>query len=1216
MLGVLALASLSNAHAAALTWTGLAGDNLVSTAGNWSPVQAPNSNSDLIINSSNAAIVWDVSVVRSLVMDPPYAGTVTLSSALSTVFSLSVNSGTLITAKDSSTTISPGLDLNIGSAGVILVRRRSTAANGLGQTILVGGNLTVAAGGKILADGQGFSAGSGPSAGTSQSHDGSGGGHGGLGADSSAKFGGVRYGSAANPTSLGSGGGVGLSGQGAGGGAMHVQVSGSATVDGTISANGADCGAGNLGGGGAGGSIWLDVASAFSGAGLISANGGNSDGATNGGGSGGRIAITWATTTFSGTVGAAPGIGGGGRGAEPGTYVFPDGNDLIVKASLALVPGTCTIPTLSIQNNATLLLQGDATALPNGSGVTINSTTVSIAAGATLSANGQGFPTTAGPGHGDNQACDGSGGGYGGTGGATTVKPGGVAYGSITSPTALGSGGGAGCAGGSTGTGAGGGAITLNVSGAITINGAITANGIFAVTNSNGGGGSGGSIWIVANSISGSGQINADGGNGDGSANGGGAGGRISIHPSTVTTPFAYTFSGPITANAGTGGSTVATGGSIYIPPLISSAADQFFPGNGPSTAMQALTITNRAYANAAISAANGVRIKVPATFNMNWDPAFTTATLSGPQAAKISAAVSYPSSRVLALTVLSDFGPGESFTLSGLSFMNFLAGSNPNPDALELEILNNGVSQAKDAHTVRIKEVTAFDDGIYSVVTGNTLNIGAPGVLGNDTEISNHAITASPMTLPAHGNLTLNANGSFSYTPAAHYIGSDSFTYVANNGTTDSLPATVTISVSKTVLTVTALNAARVYGAQQPVFSAVFSGFVNGDDISAISGAPAFSTPATLTSGVGNYAILPSLGTLNSSSYSFAFVAGTLTINKAVLTVSANNATKPYGAPIPNLPYAFSGFLFTDNQNVVSGTPLLSTTATPSSLEGNFPITVAQGTLVAANYSFAFNPGTLKIVPSPPAIGSISLLPNPATSGQNVSGSVDVTTTAGVNASVLWDFGDGTTASGASIQHSWKNAGAYTVTITATGGDGIATSATQQMLISLTAGPSGPDPIDIGGGGPSAKLGKASAKINFAHRDKTTLTGSLSALNFPAMKQSDLQLLPGTLTIGTGANQQAYQFSLDKSGRASATGVKISVTTKKGTLAFTVSGRAGLTDLFESLGASSTIPKKSPPVPIAVPATLRIGDALFLAMTFNMNYVAKGSSGAAATPK
>ena len=62
-----------------------------------------------------------------------------------------------------------------------------------------------------------------------------------------------------------------------------------------------------------------------------------------------------------------------------------------------------------------------------------------------------------------------------------------------------------------------------------------------------------------------------------------------------------------------------------------------------------------------------------------------------------------------------------------------------------------------------------------------------APGVLANDTDADGDPLTAVVVTGPAHGTLTLNANGSFTYTPAANYNGADRFTYRANDGTANS---------------------------------------------------------------------------------------------------------------------------------------------------------------------------------------------------------------------------------------------------------------------------------------------------------------------------------------------------------------------------------------------------------------------------------------------
>jgi hypothetical protein len=58
------------------------------------------------------------------------------------------------------------------------------------------------------------------------------------------------------------------------------------------------------------------------------------------------------------------------------------------------------------------------------------------------------------------------------------------------------------------------------------------------------------------------------------------------------------------------------------------------------------------------------------------------------------------------------------------------------------------------------------------------TLTIIAPGVLANDSDIDTNTITAILVAGPAHGTLSLNANGSFTYTPVADFNGADSFTY------------------------------------------------------------------------------------------------------------------------------------------------------------------------------------------------------------------------------------------------------------------------------------------------------------------------------------------------------------------------------------------------------------------------------------------------------
>jgi len=84
-----------------------------------------------------------------------------------------------------------------------------------------------------------------------------------------------------------------------------------------------------------------------------------------------------------------------------------------------------------------------------------------------------------------------------------------------------------------------------------------------------------------------------------------------------------------------------------------------------------------------------------------------------------------------------------------------------------------------------------------YNAIAGQMLSVAAPGVLGNDSDIDGDTLTAVQFGAAPAGTLVLNPNGSFNYTPAGAAGAVESFQYVANDGTVDSTPATVTITVA-----------------------------------------------------------------------------------------------------------------------------------------------------------------------------------------------------------------------------------------------------------------------------------------------------------------------------------------------------------------------------------------------------------------------------------
>jgi len=90
-----------------------------------------------------------------------------------------------------------------------------------------------------------------------------------------------------------------------------------------------------------------------------------------------------------------------------------------------------------------------------------------------------------------------------------------------------------------------------------------------------------------------------------------------------------------------------------------------------------------------------------------------------------------------------------------------------------------------------------AVDDD-YSVIENTTLDVPAPGVLSNDSDPNDNPLEVFLASGPSNGTLSrFSRDGSFSYTPSLDFTGTDSFTYIANDGFADSNEATVTITIN-----------------------------------------------------------------------------------------------------------------------------------------------------------------------------------------------------------------------------------------------------------------------------------------------------------------------------------------------------------------------------------------------------------------------------------
>jgi hypothetical protein len=130
----------------------------------------------------------------------------------------------------------------------------------------------------------------------------------------------------------------------------------------------------------------------------------------------------------------------------------------------------------------------------------------------------------------------------------------------------------------------------------------------------------------------------------------------------------------------------------------------------------------------------------------------------------------------------------------------------------------------------------------------------------------------------------TATVPGTFLYSPAAGTVLNAgvnqtlSVTFTPTDTTNyNGSSRTVSLSVNKATLTITADNSWKIAGEANPAFTVSYSGFVLGQGPGVLGGALTFTTLATASSPPGTYAITPS--GLTSANYALTFVSGTLTV-------------------------------------------------------------------------------------------------------------------------------------------------------------------------------------------------------------------------------------------------------------------------------------------------------------------------------------------------
>jgi hypothetical protein len=258
---------------------------------------------------------------------------------------------------------------------------------------------------------------------------------------------------------------------------------------------------------------------------------------------------------------------------------------------------------------------------------------------------------------------------------------------------------------------------------------------------------------------------------------------------------------------------------------------------------------------------------------------------------------------------------------------------------------------------------VTSLND---SKTYGSTANLSLYTVTGFQAGVPN-AFSGDPTTVS--GTAGFFSAGTPATANAGNYaIIVSQGTLSATNGYTFAFNSTGLLTVNPQALTITANSATQTYdgGAFSGGNGITYSGFVNGQNASVLSGTIAYVGNSQGAVNAGTYTIIPSNQT--SSNYAINYVDATLTINPQPLAITANNVTQTFN----NVPYngangvTYSGFVNGQNSSVLSGSIIYGGNSQGAVNVGAYAIIPSGQT--SSNYAITYVNGTLTITPPPMA--------------------------------------------------------------------------------------------------------------------------------------------------------------------------------------------------------------------------------------------------------
>jgi hypothetical protein len=411
--------------------------------------------------------------------------------------------------------------------------------------------------------------------------------------------------------------------------------------------------------------------------------------------------------------------------------------------------------------------------------------------------------------------------------------------------------------------------------------------------------------------------------------------------------------------------------------------------GYGSSTFINSgFTSTNPAFSATAgtcsvVEASGGPNCSINVSFNPSLSQSYSgtiswTEAISGYTNAnqKITLAVSGAGTPpIIPFSDLEDMTISDAISLVPSTLLNVnevLTLSDGMPTTVASTILNLN-------ETLHLSDMDALNGGSFSNATTTVLLPSlTTATAGSTITLSAMVAQVDSSAVVASGAVNFYEDGTLFASPTiTNGIASilsptltlDSHTFQAiyqGNGTlTASTSSAVTVNVvAQTVLQVTATNASRNFGSANPQFGFAIANTVGGG-LPAVTGAPTFTTTATVNSLAGSYPIVVGAGTLAApAGYVFGLGNGTLTVNGGA-------AQAITFARLPDIPMSVLLHGITLTAHSSSGLPILYTvTAGQASVSGS-RLTISGTGMVTVTASQA---GTTTFAPATPVSRSFTV--------------------------------------------------------------------------------------------------------------------------------------------------------------------------------------------------------------------------------------------------